>query len=247
MGNLTCTTLREQADLQLVGELERKDLLAERLAELRPDVVVDFTEPGCVFKNSLIIVEAGIRLVIGTSGLLAEEVEELARRCLERQIGGVIAPNFALGAVLMMRFADEAARHLETAEIIEAHHPRKLDVPSGTALSTAGRIARRTGGISLGGVPRSPARGMDIQGIPVHSIRLSGLVAEQEVLFGGTGETLSIVHRIYGREAFMPGVLLACRRVMALQRLVVGLDEILFPTSIGETRILVGRREDAVP
>ena len=212
------------ADVVLVADL------AAAIAETNPDVLVDFTHPSVVALNVATALRAGVNCVVGTTGLTTEVIEELAEgahdgACL------FVAPNFAIGAVLMMRFAAEAARFMPHVEIIELHHDRKADAPSGTALRTAGLIAEaRTF------VPESPgreteiapgARGALVDDVSIHSVRLPGLVAHQEVLFGGQGQTLSIRHDSIDRTSFMPGVLLAVREVGRHSGLVVGLEHFM--------------------
>jgi 4-hydroxy-tetrahydrodipicolinate reductase len=180
--------------------------LADALAQ-RPDVLVDFTVPGTALDNARQAVGAGVNVVIGTTGFDASELDGL------EGANAFVAPNFAIGAVLMMRFAAEAARHMRKAEIIELHHDQKLDAPSGTAARTAQLMSEASG--------EAPP--------PIHSVRLPGLVAHQEVIFGDLAQTLSIRHDTIGRESFMPGVLLAVRRVGALERSpTVGLENLLF-------------------
>ena len=226
MGALTVAAIRECDDLELAGTCGRGDDLAAAIASARADVVVDFTRPDCVRANALAIVEAGARPVIGTSGVDGATRGELVRRCEEKKLGGLLAPNFAIGAVLMMRLAEIAARHMPAVEIVEAHHASKVDAPSGTAIASAERIAR-VRGPSMS-PPGGVARGELKSGVPVHSLRLPGVVAEQKISFGELGQKLSIEHVTYSREAFMPGVLLACRKVVKLDRFVIGLDELLF-------------------
>jgi 4-hydroxy-tetrahydrodipicolinate reductase len=232
MGQLACAAIAATTDLELVARCGRKDDLAARIRETRAEVVVDFTLPDAVERGALAIVEAGARPIIGTSGMTAEARARLAQRCAERRIGGLIAPNFAIGALLMMRFAELAARWMPAVEIVEAHHAAKRDAPSGTAIATADRIAAARAAASLSppapATPDLAARGEQRHAIALHSLRLPGVVAEQSVVFGDTGQKLVIEHVTYGRDAYMPGVLLACRRVMALDHLVVGLDALLF-------------------
>jgi 4-hydroxy-tetrahydrodipicolinate reductase len=171
------------------------------------DVAVDFTQPHAVHANTLAYLRAGVHAVVGTTGLGEDQVAEIRAAAGQGGASCLIAPNFAVGAVLMMRFAAEASRHMQKAEIIELHHDRKLDAPSGTALRTA-RL---------------------MQGdVPVHSVRLPGLVAHQEVILGGLGETLTIRHDSLSRESFMPGVVLAVRRVAERPGLTLGLEPLLF-------------------
>lgn len=184
--------------------------LASALAAGTPDVMVDFTVPATVFANARTALEAGVHVVIGTTGLDDGQVAELRELAEAGPANALIAPNFAVGAVLMMRFAAEASRHMAKAEIIELHHDRKLDAPSGTALRTAALM----------------------EGDPVvHSVRLPGLVAHQEVILGGHDETLTIRHDSLSRESFMPGVVLAVRAVAGRPGLTMGLEPVLF----GET------------
>lgn len=206
--------------------------LREALREIRPDVMVDFTAPEAVYENTRIAIEEGVRPVIGSTGLESAQRREIARMLEEKQLGGLVASNFAIGAVLMMEFARQAALHMEDVEILETHHDRKLDAPSGTALTTARKIAevRRS---HRQGHPEEKelldgARGAEYDGIPIHSIRLPGRVAHQEVIFGGLGQTLTIRHDSIHRESFMPGVVLAIRRVMGTVGLVDGLEKILW-------------------
>jgi 4-hydroxy-tetrahydrodipicolinate reductase len=204
--------------------------LAEALASSEPDVLVDFTHPTVVEGNARIALAAGVDCVVGTTGLAIETLEALTEAAPDNACL-FVAPNFAIGAVLMMRFAAEAARFMPHVEIIELHHDRKADAPSGTALRTAGLIAdARTS------VPTAPgretevakgARGALVDDVSIHSIRLPGLVAHQEVLFGGQGQTLSIRHDSIDRTGFMPGVILAVREVGKHSGLVVGLERLM--------------------
>ena len=192
----------------------------------RPDVAVDFTLPAVVMANARTAIAARVPYVIGTSGLQEADLEELAALCDQHSTPALVVPNFAIGAVLMMQFAAQAARHFDSAEIIELHHADKVDAPSGTARATAKVIAE--GGI-CSALPSGdqPARGLIEHGIHVHSVRLPGLVAHQEVVFGGLGQTLTIRHDSISRASFMPGVLLALRKVRDLKGLAVGLDKVM--------------------
>jgi 4-hydroxy-tetrahydrodipicolinate reductase len=204
--------------------------LATAIAEARPDVMVDFTHPSAVESNVRTALATGVNCVVGTTGLAIDVLESLAGgapagTCL------FVAPNFAIGAVLMMRFATEAARFMPHAEIIELHHDRKADAPSGTAIRTAGLIAG-----ARASVPAVPgreteiaegARGALVDDVSVHSVRLPGLVAHQEVLFGGQGQTLSIRHDSIDRTSFMPGVVLAVREVGSREGLIIGLENLM--------------------
>lgn len=212
--------------------------LEAALTRTKPDVMVDFTVPESVLSNLRIALAQGVAPVVGTTGLTAAQIEELSVLAKEKNVGALIAPNFAIGAVLMMQFAAQAARYMPDVEIIELHHDRKLDSPSGTALLTAQRIgqARQEASVSpvatpSGLVEKAPgARGArnEVTGdVPVHSIRLPGLVAHQEVIFGGPGQTLTIRHDSLDRRSFMPGVILAVRKVRSLDGLIIGLENLL--------------------
>ncbi|MCH7836325.1 MAG: 4-hydroxy-tetrahydrodipicolinate reductase [Chloroflexi bacterium] len=197
----------------------------------RPDVVVDFTNAERTPAVAHEALEAGARLVIGTSGLSEAFLKELERECRERKLGAVVASNFALGAVVMAHLAKIAARFFDHAEIIEMHDEGKVDSPSGTAIATARKMAAgREGPFQRAPVQRETiegARGGAVDGITVHSVRLPGLVAHQEVIFGGPGETLTIRHDSSSRESFMPGVILAIRDVMERQDAVFGLERLI--------------------
>lgn len=201
------------------------------LESMRPDVVVDFSNAAFTPGLVEVAVEHGVRPVIGTTGLTNDWLAWLEGECAKRHLGGVVASNFALGAVLMMRFAREAARYFDSAEIIELHHDQKVDAPSGTAKSTAeGMLETRGRPFDHRAAEKETipgTRGGELGGVAIHSVRLPGLVAHQEVIFGGLGQTLSLRHDSTGRESFMPGVILAARAVMRLDRLVVGLDALL--------------------
>ena len=234
MGQAVCAAVEGAEDLELVGGAD--PLLGTALAQLLGDaeVVVDFTRPDVALENALACVQAGVHVVIGTTGFDPAPLER-ARRPRGRPANVFFAPNFAIGAVLMMRFCAEAARHMERAEIIELHHEGKLDAPSGTALATAERMAKARGeewegpkGESLEGV-----RGGDVQGIRIHSVRLPGLVAHQEVIFGGVGQTLTIRHDSMQRVSFMPGVILAIKEVIRRPGVTVGLEPLLGLDEVG--------------
>jgi 4-hydroxy-tetrahydrodipicolinate reductase len=210
MGETVCRAVEAAEGMELTGRAD--PALGTALSDVLPgaDVLVDFTQPDTALANALEALRAGVHVVIGTTGFDPEPLVAAAREADRRVL---IAPNFAIGAVLMMRFAAEAAPHMAKAEIIELHHDAKLDAPSGTAKRTAELMAQATGG----GEP------------PVHSVRLPGLVAHQEVILGDLAQTLTIRHDTTGRESFMPGVILAVRRVAELSEPVtVGLENLLF-------------------
>jgi 4-hydroxy-tetrahydrodipicolinate reductase len=213
MGETVCAAVEGAEDMQLVGRAD--PLLGIELAEVLPDaeVLVDFTRPDTALANALACIGAGVHVVIGTTGFDLDTLREAATAQQPHPANVLVAPNFAIGAVLMMRFAAEAAKHMAKAEIIELHHDRKLDAPSGTAARTAALMAEASGG----------------EAPPIHSVRLPGLVANQEVILGDLGQTLTISHETISRESFMPGVLLAVRQVSALpEPFVVGLENVLF-------------------
>lgn len=230
MGSLASQALSQVDAFELVAQLSKEDNLAHAIAETKADVVVELTRADCVYENSLTIINQGARPVIGASGLTEPEIIALTKQCEAKQLGGIIAPNFSIGAVLMMQFAARASAYLSEVEIIETHHQGKLDAPSGTALKTAQLIAnaRKNSKNNLLLKELLPgARGAVCHDINIHSLRLPGVLARQEVLFGNLGETLSILHDSTDRACFMPGVLLACQKVMALTTLVYGLEHLL--------------------
>ncbi|MFV2100316.1 4-hydroxy-tetrahydrodipicolinate reductase [Micromonospora sp. LOL_024] len=233
MGSEVCNAVDAATDLDLVASVDQSDWLGD-VSDAGAEVVVDFTTPEVVMDNLHWCIEQGIHAVVGTTGFTEQRLERVRGWLADRPgVGVVIAPNFGLGAVLMMQFATRAARHFESVEIVEQHHPRKLDAPSGTAAHTARLIAAARAEAGLGPVPDATstevagARGADIDGVRVHAVRATGLVAHQEVLFGATGETLTIRHDSYDRVSFMPGVLLAVRAVRARPGLTLGLDALL--------------------
>ncbi len=244
-GSEVCRAVAADPDLDLVDAVSRSAtgtalgeaigldgnasslVLVEHLDELleaRPDVLVDFTGPAYAPDHVAWAISKGINVVVGTTGF---EIDDAWR---EAPVGVVVAPNFAIGAVLLMRFAEQAARFLPSAEVIELHHERKLDAPSGTALLTARRIAAardEAAVVSTHDVEAPAARGVDVEGVPVHSVRLPGLVAHEEVVFGGQGQTLTLRHDSTDRTSFMPGVLLAIRSVPDRPGLTEGLEPLL--------------------
>lgn len=205
--------------------------LADELAEVQPDVMVDFTTPQAVMGNLCAALAARVACVVGTTGFGDDDLEQVRELCQEHDTPAIIAPNFSIGANLMMKFAEEAAGAMHYAEIIERHHERKRDAPSGTAMMTAERMAAARGRafehIATEHFALEGVRAGQHEGIGIHSVRMPGVVANQEVFFGGPGETLKIEHVTTGRECFMPGVLLAIRRVRELDGLVYGLDALL--------------------
>ena len=223
MGQEIVKAVSNESDLEMVYGSDKEDDLGQVIDKYKPDVVVDFTVASSGFENAKTIISKGVRPVIGTSGFKAEDVKKLAQLSEEKKVGGIIAPNVAIGAVLMMKFAKEAAKYMDYAEIIELHHDKKEDFPSGTALKTAELIA------SNSNIKKNIQEGRAVyhDGIPIHSVRLPGLVAHQEVIFGGVGQALTLRHDSINRDSFMPGVVFSCRKVMELDRLVYGLENVL--------------------
>lgn len=201
------------------------------IQETRPQVMVDFTNPEAVMNNLLVAIRNGVCPVVGTTGLSEVQLTQIRELCHQKHVNAIIAPNFSLGAILMMRLAKEAANLFPHVEIIEMHHDQKLDAPSGTALRTAELIMQSRGKMAQGHPDEveklSGARGGETGGVRIHSVRLPGYVAHQEVIFGGLGQTLTIRHDSVSRESFMPGVILACRKVLSVDGFVYGLENIL--------------------
>ncbi|MGC1855101.1 MAG: 4-hydroxy-tetrahydrodipicolinate reductase [Candidatus Aquirickettsiella sp.] len=230
MGQITAKTIKQDPALDLVAETHTSDELKKSLLSSKTDIVIDFTNASVVFENTKSIILAGVHPVIGTSGLLPEQIKELQNLCAEKKLGGIIAPNFCIAALLMMRFAEQAAQYFPECEIVETHHENKLDAPSATAIKTAELIssARKT-------LPSSKkihetlagARGALKNQVPIHALRLPGFLAKQDILFGHIGGNLIITHEAIDRNAYMPGILLACKKVMSLKKLVYGLENFL--------------------
>ena len=199
--------------------------------ETNPDVLIDLTNPHAVYKHTKQALERNVRPVIGTTGFTDEQLEELTNMAAEKKLGCIIAPNFAIGAILMMKFAKEAAKYLPDVEIIEMHHDQKLDAPSGTGLKTAQMIAEVREAKRQGHLEETEtiagARGADFEGMRIHSVRLPGLVAHQQVLFGGEGQLLTIRHDSLNRGSFMSGVAFCVEKVMEMENLVYGLENII--------------------
>ncbi|MCX7597481.1 MAG: 4-hydroxy-tetrahydrodipicolinate reductase [Armatimonadetes bacterium] len=251
MGRHIVRAVTQASDMELVGAVDPagvgKDIgevavghpigiqvaghLPAAIEESRPDAMVDFTHPDVVMDNLTVALKAGVACVVGTTGLGPNDLKVLERLCKRHNVTCIVAPNFSLGANLMMRFAAEAARYFDYAEIIERHHERKADAPSGTALKTAEMmVAARSEPMRLVSTTHDKlpgSRGGEMDGIRVHAVRLPGYVANQEVCFGNTGETLVIQHLTTSRECFVPGVLLALRRIREFEGLVYGLEKLL--------------------
>lgn len=230
MGRITVNAVQQENTLKLVGETRRSDDLCKAIRISNADVVVDFTDAASVFENTKKIIAANAHPIIGTSGLLSEQIKELQQLCHEKQHGGIIAPNFCIAALLMMRFSEQAARYFPNVEIIEIHHEGKRDAPSGTAIKTAELIANaRKITPTLKKIHETllGSRGAYKDQVSIHALRLPGFLAQQEVIFGHLGGNLRITHETIDRHAFMPGVILACQQVVALKELIYGLDNLL--------------------
>ena len=238
MGSLSAETIAAQDDLRLVALVDPKIGTAtagapafasvrEALAETAPQAALEFSVPSAVFANAKELLEAGVATVVGTTGLTDDQVVALSAIAEARHAGLVIVPNFALGAVLLMQFARQAARYYQTAEIIEMHGAGKIDAPSGTSLRTARLMALPSSAAAPATDVVQPARGLVADQVHIHSVRLPGMVAHQEVLFGGEDELLTLRHDSLSRRSFMSGVLLAMRRVMAVKGTVIGLEDFL--------------------
>jgi 4-hydroxy-tetrahydrodipicolinate reductase len=231
VGSEVCRALREAGDTELVAEIDEGDPLD---ALSVADVVVDFTRPEAVMDNLRWCISRGLHCVVGTTGFDDDRLATLRSQLADAPgVGVLIAPNFSIGAILMMRFAAAAAPFYESVEIVELHHPDKADAPSGTARRTAEMVAAARRDAGLAPMPDATstglegARGAAVDGVHVHSVRARGLVAHQEVLLGGPGEALTIRHDSFDRASFMPGVLLAVRRVLDRPGLTIGLEPLL--------------------
>ena len=227
VGSEVVRAVEAAEDLELAGAFDAGDPLDLAGA----DVAVDFTRPDAVMDNLRACVDAGVHAVVGTTGFDEARLAELRSWLDGTGLGVLVAPNFGIAAVLMMQFAAQAARFFESVEIVELHHPGKADAPSGTARRTAERVAEARRGMAsmpdATTVALDGARGADVDGVRVHAVRLAGLVAHQEVLLGGAGESLTLRHDSYTRESFMPGVLLGVRSIAGRPGLTVGLEHLL--------------------
>ena len=228
MGSEACRAVEADPELELVARVEHGDPL-EKLSESGAEVAVELTTPDSVKENVRFCLTHGIHCVIGATGLTEADLEDVRAWCRDGGANAFVAPNFALGAVLMRSVAASAAPHFETAEIVERHHERKVDAPSGTALRTARLMNDARNGRTWTALPEATdaSRGRDEDGVRIHSLRLPGSVAHQEVVLGSAGETLTLRHDSTDRKSFMPGVLLAVKKVSHLDGLVVGLEHLL--------------------
>ena len=236
MGKEVVKMVKESPNLQLIATIDIKDAdytsIEEACKKSEIDVLVDFTNPDSVYKNAMDCLHNGVRPVIGTTGLSDEQIENLKKLTSEKGIGCFIAPNFSTGAVLMMEFAKKAAKYFDNAEIIELHHNQKKDAPSGTAVKTALMMSEVNENFTTGNCPEEEtikgARGANsYNNIHIHSVRLPGYIASQEVLFGSSGQILTIKHDSMNRECYMSGVLMATRYVAENTKFIYGLDNIM--------------------
>lgn len=243
MGALACETLGAHPEFKLVGKVGRQDDLSQIIEQTQPDIVLELTTAESVWKNSNIILDHQISPVIGTSGLTPEQIEQLTDKASKLKLGGLVIPNFSIGAVLQMQYAAQMAKYFSNVEIIEMHHDTKLDTPSGTAIKTAKLISENLGKrrkeknnnkIENGEKSEkkeieiiSGSRGAKQNNIPIHAIRLPGIVAKQQVIFGNPAETLIIEHNTASRKAFMPGIILACQKAKHFDTIRCGLEACL--------------------
>ena len=238
MGQEVVAAVEAEADLRLVAQIDFGESLADILSRTKPLALVDFSVPEAVLGNLETALVHGVVPIVGTTGLSPADIAHVRDLCRTHHLGALIAPNFAIGAILMMRFAQEAAKYLPDAEIIEMHHEKKLDAPSGTAAKTAEMIAEGRAGASptqlpAGAFEKIPGSrgGKGVGDVPVHSVRLPGFVASQMVIFGGAGQTLTLRHDSIDRKSFMPGVILALHHAPALAanggELIYGLEHLL--------------------
>lgn len=211
MGQQVVKAVSQEPELELVAQIDMNDDLAETIKKTKPDAVIDFTTPKSVMNNIRTAAQNKCHVIVGTTGITEKDLQEIKGLCEKNCVNVLVAPNFAVGAVLMMKYSADAAKYMPKAEIIELHHDQKLDAPSGTALKTAEMMKKNSG----------------VKEIPIHSVRLPGFVANQEVIFGGLGQTLTIKHETIGRESFMPGVILAAKKIKDLKGLTCGLENIL--------------------
>lgn len=252
MGSEAVRTVMEESGMELVAALDYKEIgtnlnelemfpenyeipiytdLKMLIEDTAPDVFLDLTTPQSVYEHTITALKRGVRVVIGTTGFTAEQLHDVEQLAKTQGTGALIVPNFAIGAILLMKFSKMAAEYLPDVEIIELHHDRKLDAPSGTAVKTAQLITEVRESHKQGHPDEhetmAGARGANFDGIPIHSVRLPGLVAHQTVLFGGEGQLLTLKHDSFDRKSFMSGVTLSIRKVMEMNHLIYGLEELL--------------------
>ena len=234
MGSEVVKTIASHSVFNLVAESDLGDNLLDKIQNLKPDIVIDFTHPSCVYKNTIDILNGGAYAIIGTTGLLEENLTSIKDLCEKKKLSCLIAPNFCIGAVLMMKFSKIASNYMKNIEIIEYHHDKKADAPSGTAIKTAQMICNENQDLKLPEIESKEilplrSQGAMIGNIKLHSVRLPGFIASQDVIFGSLGETLKISHQTVNRESFMSGVLLACDKITKLSKktLYYGLESLM--------------------
>ena len=232
VGQAIVSGVEEAPDLTLVAQLDREDPY-QSLGESGAEVIVDFTTPGAVMGNLEFCLTHGIHAVVGTTGFTPDRLSQVEQWCAQGGAHCLIAPNFAISAVLTMKFAQVAAKYFDTAEVVEYHHPNKLDAPSGTAIHTAEGIAKARAEAGLAAMPDATdqslggARGAEVAGVRVHAVRMTGMVAHEEVIFGAQGQSLTIRQDSYDRSSFVPGVLVGVRSISQHPGLTVGLEHYL--------------------
>ena len=224
MGQVTSTAIMKAADLTLAGQTDRQDNLAEAIAATAANVVVDFTEPAAAYQNTVTIIRSGAHPVIGTTGLTTAQITELQSMCHKLQLGGIIAPNFSLGVAMLLKYAQELVTYFPQVTIIEMHNTHKKDAPSGTALYTATKLANARDNSKI--IDKTATKFIN-QDIAIHSVRLPGIISQQQIIFGSCSETITLRHDSIDRQSFMPGVCLACTKVIQLKELVYGLEAII--------------------
>lgn len=231
MGQEIVKAVKGDAELEYIAGVDIGDDLEKEIYNCRADVVIDFTHPSVRMETARTIIKSGAHPVIGTTGFTEDNILELTTLCQELSLGAIIAPNFAIGAVLLMKFAQEASKYLDCAEIIELHHEKKEDFPSGTAVKTAQLMLKERTHFNPDVHDKianiEGARGAKLGGINIHSVRLPGFVAHQEVIFGALGQVFTLRHDSISRESFMPGVLMATKAVMDLNGLIYGLEHLM--------------------
>ena len=236
MGALATATLAHKPSFNTIATLGRHDDLNRHIETLKPDVILDLTVADCIKDNCDIYLKHASRFVIGASGLTSQDIKRIGDTCAKKKQGAIIAPNFSIAAVLCMDFAALAAKWFDGVDIVEMHHHLKKDSPSGTARHTANLIHQAKPDWPL--MNQAPQLGREtfIDGIPVHSVRMPGILAMQQVIFGQAGETFTISHQTIDRQAYMPGIQLACQAVMGLEHLVCGLSSLIHPNQDGLCR-----------
>ena len=231
MGQASCAAINAADDMELVAETGRADDLAKVISETRADLVVDMTHPSVIRQNIDIILSSGAHAVVGTTGLTQGDLSELEVAAKAAGKACIVCPNFAIGAVLMMQYAAQASKYLPDVEIIEYHHNKKADAPSGTAIKTAELIQELNSEVNTTPLDETEtipgARGGRHANVPIHSVRLPGVIANQDVILGGTGETFTLSHKTLSRDCFMPGVLLCIRESSQRKGLIYGLENLL--------------------